>query len=116
MASASLIINILVLIPVYFGLMFKISQFDRVFGPDSTARQILSCIYLAILSLSLSIYIFPKYTTEFLIPLLSIQVFYKLMSVVLIKDKKTPVLWFNLLIAIFHSVTKFFSLTAKFTK
>jgi hypothetical protein len=108
MITASLLINILVLIPVCSGLILKVSRFDFVFGIDSTARQILSSIYLAILLMSLVILLFPGKTSEFLIPLLSIQVFYKLSSVMLIKNKKTPVLWFNLVIAIFHSITIFY--------
>ena len=114
MVTASLLINILVLIPVCSGLLFKVSRFDLVFGIDSTARQILSCIYLAILAFSLAILMFPENISAFLVPLLSLQVFYKLTSVVVIKDKKTPVLWFNLVIAVFHSMTLFFSLSKSF--
>ena len=105
MVTASLIINIFVLIPVCAGLILKLPQFVRVFGPDCTARQILMCIYLAILFLSAIILFLPQKFLTFLIPLLLIQVFYKLASVIFIQDKKTPVLWFNLTIAIFHMMT-----------
>jgi hypothetical protein len=102
---ASLLLNIVVLIPICFGLAGKLAPFDRVFGVDSTARQILLCLYLAILVASAASLLMPQLRVVFVTALLSIQVFYKLLSVVLIKDKKTPVLWFNLAIALFHTAT-----------
>ena len=107
MIIASLSINILVLIPVCAGLLLRLPQFDQVFGKDTTARQILLCMYLGILALSGSILFLPENFSAYLIPLLSLQVFYKLLSVILIKNKRTPVLWFNLVIAVFHSATLF---------
>jgi hypothetical protein len=104
MIIAALIINILILFPVCLGLHFRLHRFDRVFGEDNTARQILTSIYLAILTLSIAILLNPQTRITFAIPLLSLQVIYKIISVILIRDKKTPVLWFNLAVAIFHSV------------
>lgn len=105
MAAASLLLNIFVLLPICSGLFLRFPQFVRVYGEDGTARQILLCLYFAILVVSAAILFWGSTFSEFLLPLLSLQIFYKFLSVFLIKDKKTPVLWFNLAIAIFHCGT-----------
>ena len=105
MITASLLMNILVLIPVCAGILFCFPRFEFVFGQDSTARQILLCIYLTILFVSVAILVFPNSAADFLVPLLTIQISYKFLSVIFVKNKKTPVLWFNLAIAIFHLAT-----------
>ena len=110
MVTASLLINILILVPICIGLYCDRPDFVRVFGVDTTARQIVMCIYLAILLVSTTILVSPQKFSTFLLPLLCMQIIYKLASVVFIKDKTTPVLWFNLAVAIFHSATVYLSL------
>lgn len=105
MILASLIINIVVLVPVCLGLLLQRSDMDQVFGERSTAREILLSIYLVILVSSTYLLFNYQTTTTFVLALLSGQVGYKVVSFVLIKNKKTPVLWFNLFIALFHSAT-----------
>lgn len=103
--SASLIINIVVLVPVCILIARDNLDARRVFGPQSTARQILLCIYLAILAASITAMSNSYRMVAIAVPLLAIQVFYKTLSVFIIIDKSTPVLWFNLAIAIFHAWT-----------
>ncbi|HRK09192.1 MAG TPA: hypothetical protein PLZ57_15590 [Pseudobdellovibrionaceae bacterium] len=111
MMSASLWLNILVLIPVCLGLLLDRSQMQPVFGPRTTAREILLCIYLCILagSIWLLIQLFGENvesaTYQSLTTLLIGQIVYKLLSVILVRDKTTPVIWFNLGIALFHATT-----------
>lgn len=98
----SLIVNILVLIPVCAILILNLPQAEKVFGPKTTAREILVSMYLSILAISLFAIWIPEKTLHLAIPMFVLQIVYKLLSVVLIKDKRTPVLWFNLVIAILH--------------
>jgi hypothetical protein len=107
MISASLWINILVLAPICIGLILNKDSLNAVFGYKTTARQILLCMYLTILAASISLLALKLEPRAFVQALLAMQIAYKLLSVVLISDKKTPVLWFNLVIAIFHSTTLF---------
>lgn len=105
MMVISLGLNIVVLIPVSWILAFHRASADRVFGPVTTAREILLSIYLAILISSVCLLVDNGRRMHFGVPLLVLQVIYKLLSTILIRDKRTPVLWFNLAIAIFHSIT-----------
>lgn len=101
--KASYILNIVVLVPVCMLILRDGAEAARVFGPNGTARQILVCMYLAILGASVTGMVQPAWALAIALPLLTIQVFYKTLSVFLIKDKSTPVLWFNLVIAMFHA-------------
>jgi hypothetical protein len=107
MILASLWINILVLVPICAGLILNLASMNAVFGPKTTARQILLCMYLTILAASIALLALKFQPQAFVQALFSMQIAYKLLSVVIISDKKTPVLWFNLVIAIFHSTTLF---------
>jgi hypothetical protein len=107
MILASLWINILVLVPVCTGLILNLPSMNSVFGHKTTARQILLCMYLTILAASIALIALKFQPPAFVQALLSMQIVYKLLSVALISDKRTPVLWFNLVIAIFHSTTLF---------
>lgn len=105
MILASLWINIFVLVPICTSLILNLASMNAVFGLKTTARQILLCMYLTILAASIALLALKLQPQAFVQALLSTQIAYKLLSVVLISDKKTPVLWFNLVIAVFHSTT-----------
>lgn len=105
MITLSLAINIVVLIPVCLGLLLGRPEFDGVFGPRTTAREILVSIYLAILLMSAWLLFDSQNQANFVVSLLALQVAYKILSVVLISNKKAPVLWFNLVIAVIHTCT-----------
>lgn len=101
----SYIANVLILIPICFLLLKGNNSLKEVYGSDSTARQILVCMYLAILILS-SYYLIKGDTKPFIAwVLLGFQIIYKSLSLIIIKDKKAPVYWFNLGVAILHSIT-----------
>jgi len=48
MIEASLILNIIVLIPVCLGLLLNLQGMVSVFGTATTAREILLCMYFSI--------------------------------------------------------------------
>ncbi len=105
MIQASLILNIVVLVPVILGLILNVEKMAPVFGARTTARDILLCLYVTILLASGLLLFAQSSPIDFVTALLMGQVFYKLLSIILVRDKKTPVIWFNLAIAIFHLCT-----------
>jgi hypothetical protein len=105
MIYASLILNILVLLPVTAGLLLNLEKMHPVFGPKTTAREILLCLYLTILLGSVLLLFLGPHYLDYVRALLLSQIVYKVMSVILVADKKTPVIWFNLAIAVFHGFT-----------
>jgi hypothetical protein len=101
----SLAINILVLVPVSLGLLFDFKKMEPVFGARTTAREILCSIYLTILLASFALLFAGSISRDYARNLLVAQVIYKSLSVLLIRNKRTPVLWFNLAVALFHAFT-----------
>lgn len=99
------IINIVILVPVCLGLLRKPESMNAVFGTDTTARQILTCMYLTIIVISSYALIDVKQAVAIGTILFPFQIIYKVLSLILIKNKKVPVYWFNLFVAVFHSVT-----------
>jgi hypothetical protein len=98
-------INVVVLVPICGFLLMGKPQLTEVFGSDATARQILLCMYLTLLTLSLYFLVTGNANLTVAWTIFSFQIIYKLLSVVLIRNKRVPVLWFNLVIALFHAVT-----------
>ena len=103
MLIASLLINVIVLAPICFAIITRKKEMDRAFGIDTTARQILLCMYMALLGLSFWLLYFKDLKVAAAV--LSFQVIYKFLSAVFIRDRRTPVLWFNIAIAVFHTAT-----------
>ena len=98
-------INILVLLPICSLLFSGNPKISAVFGSDTTARQILLSMYSTILILS--IYLLATQNSDITIAwtIFSFQIIYKVLTLFLIKDKRVPVYWFNLIIALNHCVT-----------
>lgn len=90
------------------GLLRKPESMNAVFGQDTTARQILTCMYLTIIVVSSYALIDFKQAITIGMILFPFQIIYKVLSLVLIKNKKVPVYWFNLFVAVFHSITMVF--------
>ncbi|MEM1008013.1 MAG: hypothetical protein AAGJ35_03325 [Myxococcota bacterium] len=112
MINASLILNIVVLIPVLALLRLNETRAAKVFGSDSPARRILSCMYLAIavgsaVLLTLNWKAFPQ-AIVWSQALFGIQVFYKVCTLPAVGIRH-PVVISNLLIAAFHTVTLYTS-------
>jgi len=103
MIHASLLINIFVLIPFCFLILFNNSRIEKVLGPYTTGRGILLAIYLTILLASISMIWRPD--PKIIFTVLSMQIVYKTLSPITTKTLKNPVIISNLFIAIFHFIT-----------
>lgn len=103
MIQAALVLNVLVLLPVCAGIFRGGGRIEAVFGGDSTSRQILACMYSALLLLSLYFLFDSRLAQAFAPPILAFQVVYKVLSLFFIKNRRAPVYGFNLAIAIFHA-------------
>jgi hypothetical protein len=103
MISASLIFNILVLIPVCLTLLFNFEKMQDVAGVFTPARGILLAIYVSILLASSFLLFFMD--TKLAFALFSIQIVYKILTPFTVKSIKNPIVISNLVIATFHLVT-----------
>ena len=111
MLTISLSLNILVLVPVVAGLIGDASRTRAVFGLRSPARDILTSVYLAILSASAVLLTLnltsPDRAAGPALGLLAVQVTYKVLSPLLVGDPGNPVIRSNLAVAAVHTVTLF---------
>lgn len=101
MLRASLLINVLILVPVCFGLLVNLEWTTPVYGAPTDARAILLSVYLSILicSIALQVVSSPTMTAS----LLCVQIVYKVLTVFIV-GLANPVAFCNLLVAAFHSV------------
>lgn len=103
MLIASLVLNILVLIPFCTVLMINTPKVQVVAGPATPGRSILLAIYLSILIGS--IFLLFSNDINFATALLSLQIIYKLITPITVGSVKNPIVVSNIFIAIFHSFT-----------
>ncbi len=103
MITASLILNILVLIPVCFALIMNFEKMQQTAGVFTPARGILLAIYLTILMASTFLLFYTDVKLAF--ALFGLQIIYKFISPFTVKSIKNPIVISNLLIAIFHLIT-----------
>lgn len=103
MITASLIINIMVLIPVCYFILTNNFRMVKTMGEFTPARGILLSIYSTILLASILLLFFLDVKLTF--GLLFMQIVYKLLSPLTVKTFKNPVVISNIFIAIFHLVT-----------
>lgn len=105
MITASLLINIAVLIPVCTGLFTNAAWASEAYGIGTPARGILLSVYMAILILSVALLVLrdPKLVAA----LLAVQIVYKLLTPMILGGFGNPVVVSNVIIAAFHSVTLF---------
>ena len=108
MVTASLLINILVLIPVCIALMANVEKVKIAAGVFTPARGILLAMYITILIASLLLLFFDY--PEFTFALFFMQIVYKYLSPFTVKTIKNPIVISNLLIASFHLVTVYIML------
>ena len=111
MTMASLLVNVVVLIPVCVGLLVDASWVGDVYGTVSAARGILLSVYSAILVVSLGL----LFTREPMLvaPLLLVQVLYKLTTPFTVGSFVNPVVISNLVIAALHLTTLGMILSAR---
>lgn len=104
--TLSYIINILVAGTMGTLLFFNLgSRITNVFGENTAARQILSCLYLSIAMLSTVAMVDQRYFMGIAAVLFPMQIIYKLMTLIAVKDKKNPVPYANLAISIVHAIS-----------
>jgi hypothetical protein len=111
MITASLILNIIVLIPVCYFILTNNFRMDKTFGTFTPARGILLAIYTTILLASVLLLILPDSKLSF--ALFIIQIVYKLLSPLTVKTFKNPVVISNIFIAFFHLVTIYTMIESK---
>ena len=79
------------------------SQIIEVFGPQTPARQILSCVYLSIAIMSSVALISKRKTISIAIVLFPVQIVYKILTLIAVSDILNPVPWYNLAVSILHA-------------
>ena len=103
MIAASLLLNIVVLVPVCTGIVRDASWARAAYGERSPARAILLSIYLAILCVSVVLLAQPL--PQAVAALLLVQIVYKVTTPFTVGTLRNPVVVSNLLIAAVHAVT-----------
>jgi hypothetical protein len=101
--TASLLLNVAVLVPVCLSLITRAGWTLTAYGPETPARGILLSIYLAILLGSAGLLFKP--VPAMVAALLLVQVAYKLTTPFTVGTLSNPVVLSNLAIAAFHAVT-----------
>ncbi len=99
----SLAVNILVLVPIVFGMAIGSPIIDRAWDEFTASRGILASIYFTLLVLSGILII--KTIPVFVVPLLATQVIYKITTPFTVGTIMNPVVISNLGIAALHLVT-----------
>ena len=103
MITISLVINIVVLVPICFGMFTDAKWVQEAYGAKSPSRGILLSIYLAIMLASA--WLLFGMDVKFVAALLLIQILYKVTTPFTVGTLMNPVVVSNLMIAIFHTAT-----------
>lgn len=103
MPTASLLLNIAVLIPVCFGLLTSAPWVSAAYGEATQARGILLAVYMAI-AIASALLLFIG-DTKMIAALLLVQVIYKVLTPWTVGTFGNPVVISNLFIAAFHAIT-----------
>jgi len=103
MITLSLVLNILVLVPVTYGVATSAPWANEAYGAASPARGIVLAIYVAILTGSAVLLFKP--VPAAVAALLAVQIIYKVLTPFTVGAFDNPVVISNLAIAAFHAVT-----------
>ncbi|MEM9597669.1 MAG: hypothetical protein AAGD06_25610 [Acidobacteriota bacterium] len=103
MITASLLLNVAVLLPVCFGILTNAPWAQEAYGGPTPARDILLAVYAVIGGASVALLFIgePRWVASLLI----LQVAYKLLTLFTVGSWQHPVVTANLLIAVFHAAT-----------
>jgi hypothetical protein len=105
----SLIVNVLVAgymgTAIGFSLDRALPGLDEVFGPDTPARRILACLYLAIAVTSIVAIANVNLRLPIILVLFPLQILYKLLTLFFVADRRNPVPWCNLAISGLHAAS-----------
>ena len=103
MIILSLVLNIVVLVPVTYGIATAAPWADEAYGAANPARGIILAVYLAILLASVLLLFKPVAIA--VAALLAVQITYKVMTPLTVGTFDNPVVTSNLANAAFHAVT-----------
>jgi len=103
MITASLILNIVVLVMVCAGLISDAERVQKSAGPFTPARGVLLAMYLTIAIASVLLLVVQDPKLAF--GLFFMQIVYKVLTPITVKTIRNPIVISNLLIAAFHGVT-----------
>ncbi|MCG9880900.1 MAG: hypothetical protein MH472_09920 [Bacteroidia bacterium] len=103
----SYIVNILVAglmgTLLFFNFNGKVEErMLKVFGQNTSGRQILACLYLSIALFSVVGLLNETYFLKIAMFLFPFQILYKTLTLLSVKDKRNPVPYANLAISILH--------------
>jgi len=98
----SLLINIVVLMPIVLGMFLEFPFIDRAWGTLTASRGILTALYFALLVASIALLARP--VVVFVVPVLALQVVYKLTTLFTV-GLFNPIVISNLVIAVVHLIT-----------
>jgi cytochrome bd-type quinol oxidase subunit 2 len=105
--SISYIVNILVAGLMGTLLFFKFKgkleeRMLKVYGENTSGRQILACLYLTIAIFSIFGLLNETYFIKIALFLFPFQILYKTLTLISVKEKRNPVPYVNLAISILH--------------
>lgn len=110
----SYIVNILVAGMMGTLLFFNMgNRIINVFGDNTPARQILSCLYLSIAIFSTIGLFNQDYFIKIALILFPVQIVYKLLTLVAVKDRKNPIPYANLAISVLHAFSLWYIFSAE---
>jgi len=112
MVTASLILNILVLIPVCLGFIRNNARVQKSAGSFTPARGVLLAMYITIALASIILLTFKD--PKLVFALFFLQIVYKFLTPVTVKTFKNPIVISNLLIASFHLITVYTMISTGF--
>ena len=110
MITASLLLNIIVLIPVCIAFIGNFEKMQKTAGIFTPARGILLAMYITILVVSSVLLFFNQ--PKMAMTLFLMQIIYKFLSPFTVKTFKNPIVISNLFIAAFHSITVYSMLSS----
>lgn len=114
MITASLILNIIVLIPVCIAFIGDFEKMQKSAGIFTPARGILLAMYITILLASALLLYFQQPTLAF--ALFIMQIVYKILSPITVRSIKNPIVISNIFIAIFHLITVYVMINSDIVK
>jgi len=114
MITASLILNIIVLVLVCFSLIKDSKRVQKTAGVFTPARGVLLAIYLTIALASAALLFIQN--NLFIFCLLTLQIVYKIMTPITVRTLKNPIVISNLFIAVFHFATVYLMVTEGLVK
>ena len=103
--AISHVVNVLVAGIIGLAILGGSPRMTSVYGEDSPARRILACLYLAIAAASVYALLDPERLIAVAVVLFPIQIVYKLLTLVAVRDRRNPVPWWNLAISVLHTVS-----------